>query len=191
MSKLGYDIFVPVIGVLISALILWLVKPIRKLVNSLLKNCWHFITLSFATKKRINSLENQMNEKTSNLQERLVILEKWRSDISALVDAGLFVAALISNEYISSFSLLIELADRCSDKGNEPATKCALVQAINCLKNITPPLTFKDPEQEVKILHSLEKIGKRSNVYLMEIEQIEKLLREKKYPLKTTEKNTL
>lgn len=181
-----------VIILLVGTFILWMIKPLRKLITNIFKRCWHFMTLPFVGKKHIDSLENKISDKIDSLRERIVTLEKWQLDKikaeNALLDFVTFCIAVYSKDYISSVSLLIDIADRSGQKENELITKSALTQAIECLKNITPPLAFQALDQEIKILHSLEKIKNRSNIYSMEIEQIEKLLKEKKYPPPTVNK---
>lgn len=178
MSKLGYDFFVAVGGGLVLAFILWMIKPLRKPITNIFKRCWHFVTLPFVVKKHINSFE-----------ERIATLEKWQLDkIEAektLWDVVILCIGTYVNDYISLVFVFIDIADRSSEKENESGTKFALTQAIKCLENITPPLVFQSLDQEIKILHSLDEIKKRSNIYSMEIEQIEKLLKEKKYQTPT------
>lgn len=166
---LSNNVIAPVIVIIIVAILSIIWKSFRTFAWSVIKSCWHIIIFPYSVKKRINKLE-----KSARLLGWVVI--------ETLIP--------LSNDnkvYTTAFAFLIIVSDIEAREKRESDAKKMLSAAIGHLNHVEPPLIFEKPDTEVKVLKAIEAIKSRSKIYTLEIEQIEKLYKEKKFPPKTPE----
>jgi cell division protein FtsL len=135
------------------------------------------------TIKAFTQLKDGINDRQKKAELKITFLkgQTSRTFASQLEDAKQFEAAFI---------WWIRGADDFIQTNNTKLAKIALKSAITCLGNIDPPLEFANIGLDTEMIRLLAKIKESGHIYTMEVEQIEKLYKEKKYPGQTQEEES-
>lgn len=162
-----------------------------------------FSRLKEANQKSIKALEDKANELISQygkdsekeIREAITNLKgeidrkQRQTDLNILLLRGEIYRTLAyhfesEKSFATSFLWYMRYADVNSILKNYNFAKGALASAISCLNEMST-LSFGRTEHETEMLSLIDKIKQRDKVYKLEIEQIEKLFKEKKFPSKS------
>ena len=165
MNEIWKGILIGVVVALFVSLVLWIVKPLRKCLLRIINFIWFMISYRYMVWKKINKLEKSQKEHANLIQ---VLMS--------------FVTMINPSSFKQYEKILVpSLKIICSipTKGREAEVKMILSRMISAIKLTTP---FKlTPAEEINVHKSLGIIKKQSEFFVDEVEEIEKLLKSKKF----------
>jgi len=166
MSEIWTGVIITVVGGLVVALIIGLFKPARQLWSKFIKTIRSVIFFPFVVWKKINQLEKKQVEHGKQIEVLLAFI--------------MFSIPGYSSESKDPIVFLLKIADLSCEYAEEATIKEMLLLTINSLKKNTPPLKIT-PKEDIDMHESLEVIKKQSKFFIDEVEEIERLLKAKKF----------